>query len=209
MKHLLLILLLMFSVGADSEEPIYTTVFTSLCISDQNTGFKYVNSRWKKVSFVEHRWTMQKVNINQHLPVGYRRSACQNKVDEAAAKDKALKERSNIRSNAGAIKQTKSATGLRQGCYRIDRFGAPILMNRRNWERTAVYCGEELEADGRIKIVDCGKALWGSFRFQPTGEYVHGAITGTDFDFQYRDSLVVEVGRCSLISGSTKIHMPE
>ena len=203
-RYLLGICLLVFAMQASSEESMYEIVFTSLCVSDQGTGFNWKNRRWERADFNvgERRWIIQKVKVNQHKPVGDR-LYCQDEVDR--------RERNSSFSVRfqGATSLYKRRGISRDACYLINEFGEEA--SSQSFDASEI-CLEKIRmaSDESLSVhrVGCDTLLDGEFIFQPSGGFRYSYVH-TDFDSVYRDSLIIEVGKCSLVGGSAKVEMPE
>ncbi len=169
------------TAGAQKESIDRLPPMTSLCISEESTGFNWRGNRWNQANFAKG----DKYIVNK-LP--------SSKYDSAKARAESKLFFCEDPSVTDLSKPGENFSGWIGACYQIKEMGKesyPTLESRR--------C-TELWEQGRLKKISCEKHI-PQFFFNPDGSFIrypwHSDIEKTA---EKKDSLVVEVGSCSKIN---------
>jgi len=151
---------------------------TSLCVESGSTGFNWQRGAWVEASYTPEQLIVREVPLADELGLMCRvRFNRQNLVEGI------------VRTDYGAS---------RNACYVMHVVGGePSAAD-------TYACVEYLGDGDAISSVSCQGNVFQSFNFQPSGEWVstrtYAAPDGSATADQNRDSLVLSIGKCSVIA---------
>ena len=182
MKKLLLILFISLgSIGSANAVSSPNDFYTSTCTAEQSTGFTWENYDWKKVTFKPG----EKYEVI--------------KVDPANLDNPFICEQSLDKDNIYKYYFDNDNTLSQFGCYSIKTLSAQDNGRRndcREWWTT--YPKEDGELIPKTKQLNSVSCRAYDFNFSPDGWFHTGNVNiRTEDIVEYKDSLFVEVGKCS------------
>ena len=182
MKKLLLILFISLGlIGSANAVSSPNDFYTSTCTAEQSTGFTWENYDWKKVTFKPG----EKYEVI--------------KVDPAKLDNPFICEQSLDKDNIYKYYYDSDNTLSQFGCYSIKTLGAKDYGRRndcREWWTT--YPKEDGELIPKTKQLNSVSCRAYDFNFSPDGWFHTGNVNiQTEDIVEYKDSLFVEVGKCS------------
>ena len=182
MKKLLLILFISLGlIGSANAVSSLNDFYTSTCTAEQSTGFTWENYDWKKVTFKPG----EKYEVI--------------KVDPAKLGNPFICEQSLDKDNIYKHYFDSDNTLSQFGCYSIKTLGAKDYGRRndcREWWTT--YPKEDGELIPKTKQLNSVSCRAYDFNFSPDGWFHTGNVNiRTEDIVEYKDSLFVEVGKCS------------
>ena len=182
MKKLLLILFISLGlIGSANAVSSPNDFYTSTCTAEQSTGFTWENYDWKKVTFKPG----EKYEVI--------------KVDPAKLDNPFLCEQSLDKDNIYKYYFDSDNTLSQFGCYSIKTLGVEDNGRRsdcREWWTT--YPKEDGELIPKTKQLNSVSCRAYDFNFSPDGWFHTGNVNiQTEDIVEYKDSLFVEIGKCS------------
>ena len=182
MKKLLLVLFISFGlIGSANAVSSPNDFYTSTCTAEQSTGFTWENYDWKKVTFKPG----EKYEVI--------------KVDPANLDNPFICEQSLDKDNIYKYYYDSDNTLSQFGCYSIKTLGAEDYGRRndcREWWTT--YPKEDGELIPKTKQLNSVSCRAYDFNFSPDGWFHTGNVNiQTEDIVEYKDSLFVEIGKCS------------
>ena len=154
---------------------IAQSTFTSLCVEEQSTGFHWQDGEWMRTKFVPEKFIVEKLDIQKSG----------NSSPEITPAD------------CLGMKET-SDSGFKNGCYNVREFG------EESNPFSGLVCQEVRsgdEGEATLEQVICDGKIT-SIVFEPNGNFhyskVHWLVRDTP-ETEEKDSLVLSVGRCSIL----------
>ncbi|MFP9138566.1 hypothetical protein ACLI1C_15410 [Devosia sp. XGJD_8] len=151
--------------------PAQSFALTVLCAESGSTGFNWRDGKWVNSDYALDQYIVQDVSEDPELS-----AYCESTEPTATANGASYAERCFNLSVVGEAKSSFSTT----------------------------ECRTFYDATGVAVSVRCGNSVYQTINFEPTGEFVLSRTFGIP-DFQVpapaqRDSLVLSVGKCSVIA---------
>lgn len=152
--------------------------YTSLCEGAEATGFDWENKNWERSN-----WRPSKLIVAKHSDT-----------------------------HCHGVKPTTEDVFTfkeRAGCYQVVDFGQEA-QNSDGSPKGTRWCIEHFSADegGAALIRVSCKALDREFTFKPSGAFIKWfGLAALQSDIEYKDSIGVEHGRCSVVSGAPSVSL--
>ena len=183
MKRLLLLLLLSLGlVGLSNAVSSVDDYYTALCVTEKSTGFNWEDNNWKQYNFTQSKYVVNKLNPAE--------------VSEFQCSETKDRNKDIYFSNDDEFET--------YGCYSIKRLGYDELVAKldcsERWSTYPKQDGEKYPKMKKLEIVWC--SLSKDFKFSPNGWFHSNAqVTSSSLESssEYKDSLVLSVGKCSTI----------
>jgi hypothetical protein len=165
----LLLCLASFTVLASDLQKISNQLFRTLCVGDKSTGFNWRNNDWEFARFKPEKYIIEKLKIERDTMT----LLCWSEAQD--------KRRYETKENASD-----------HGCYNVRKVGTEMSPAR------SELCIEEWKGkNGQLflEAVSCKDV-----HFKPNG-YFHMVGLSADLDDKssYKDSMDINVGKCSVI----------
>lgn len=157
-----------------------TMAATYLCVEDASTGFNWKDGRWVQTNFYEHQNIVRKHSLSDDIAV-----RCFNTLARSG------------RSTEPVVDLYVETVKSGFGCYSQARIGEEV-------DDMSVTPCQETYFEDKLRSVRCEEGLFTKFKFEPAGEFIltrnySAPITPVD-PTRDRDSLLMAVGKCSVIS---------
>ena len=158
------------------------TNLIQLCIEDKSTGFNWEKGNWRRVNFVPEKFVVTKITLSQDGDSErYARVNCE---DVPGRRDGLILEGYAVYQTCLSFQQMGSGTPTYMDCWESH------IQNKEN------------KYDWAIRL-EC-RGGFSTFNFNPNGSFIRSVVhadTGASPENDYKDSLVIGVGKCADITG--------
>ena len=186
MKKLLLILFTSLGlIGSANALSSVDESFTSLCIADSSTGFKWDNNDWESVNFTPGEKDLVK-RLNPSDIKNYQCSQTKNREIDYFYINQAINEPQLVR----------------YGCYTIKPFGSDFDDNYPTdcHELWSTFKRVSEDIDPKIRRLESVQCWDRNFYFSPNGRFHKASLNGdVRSAIQFKDSLSLSEGKCSTL----------